>query len=324
MISENQHWIPRFLIRTFSDKDGRVFCFDKNTEEITKPPPKYVASAIDFYEFEIDGTAISFENKLALIEKRAAPVIRQIIDSCSFAKIDEVERGFLADFIAAQSFRTEAFYKGLEIDVERRSFGTIFAELWRSALVKSNEIGRRYWAVMVIEHNDVFYLGDQPIVLQFTEAPAQGGSIGIDVQGVEVFLPLSPKCALYMPCNSISHNIIAGYEAARQIHQRLRSAASQGCAPPGITWDALPVAQRVLRNSHALYESLTKGVPLVARPENVENLNYLQVAWAHSAIYSNQRNFSFAKRVLLESPQYRAPLKTSFRFIDLPGPLDSP
>jgi hypothetical protein len=41
-----------------------------------------------------------------------------------------------------------------------------------------------------------------------------GGSLGSDVDGVEAFLPLSPKCALYMPCRATSAKILEGYGIA--------------------------------------------------------------------------------------------------------------
>jgi hypothetical protein len=40
MSNENQHWVPKFLIRHFADKDGRVFCLDIHTNEVTKRPPR--------------------------------------------------------------------------------------------------------------------------------------------------------------------------------------------------------------------------------------------------------------------------------------------
>jgi hypothetical protein len=73
--------------------------------------------------------------------------------------------------------------------------------------------------------------------------------------------------------------------------------------------DYLNLAQRVIANSSALYRSLTEGVAFVAVPENVENLNYLQCAWAHAAVYSNRRDFAFARRVFRENPQYRGTVK---------------
>ena len=44
---------------------------------------------------------------------------------------------------------------------------------------------------------------------------------------------------------------------------------------------------------------------LQLQPEHVENLNYLECSWARSAIYSNRRDFAFARRVFRENPHYR-------------------
>ena len=60
----------------------------------------------------------------------------------------------------------------------------------------------------------------------------------------------------------------------------------------------LELSRRVSRNSKPLYDALTTGVPLSAAVENVENLNYLQCYWAHAAIYSNGRDFTFAKHCI--------------------------
>jgi hypothetical protein len=67
-----------------------------------------------------------------------------------------------------------------------------------------------------------------------------------------------------------------------------------------------------------LYESLTQGTAVVASPENVENLNYLQCKWAHTAIYANRRDFTFARHVFKNTPQYRGLVKVSL------GPAEAP
>ena len=74
-----------------------------------------------FNEFEIDGEAISFESELTKIETRAAPILMKIVKSKSVADLTTQERKRVADFIAAQSFRTEAFYKGINVDLEQIS-----------------------------------------------------------------------------------------------------------------------------------------------------------------------------------------------------------
>src|SRR5260221_8418987 len=95
------------------------------------------------------------------------------------------------------------------------------------------------------------------------------------------------------------------------MNEQLCSAALSGVTVPGTDSSPLDLTQRVLRNSHALYQAFTKGVAITAAPENIENLNYLQGAWAHAAIYSNRRDFTFAKRVFRESPQYRKAPRSS-------------
>ncbi|MGA9475281.1 MAG: DUF4238 domain-containing protein, partial [Terriglobales bacterium] len=207
------------------------------------------------------------------------------------------ERGHLADFVAAQSFRTEAFYKGINPQIPREQFAPILAQLRRSSFLISIEIADRKWALMVIETAGVFYLGDNPVVLQRTEEPADGKNLGFDVAGVEVLLPLSPKCALYMPCTATSHDLISGYECALSINEQMSTAAVRGTSIPSAYFDAWRLARRVKRNTEALYKSLTQGIALAASQENIENLNYLQCAWSHAAVFSNHTDFAFAKRV---------------------------
>jgi hypothetical protein len=37
MSDENQHWVPKFLIKNFADSDGQVFCLDIHTDWVTNP-----------------------------------------------------------------------------------------------------------------------------------------------------------------------------------------------------------------------------------------------------------------------------------------------
>jgi Protein of unknown function (DUF4238) len=305
MPNQNQHWIPKFLVKNFTDADGRVYCLNIQTDTVTKPPPKYAACRVGFNDFQIDGETISFEDELEKIETQAAPVIKRIETSKSLAWLTEKQKRQVADFMAAQSFRTDTFYKGMDIGSSRQDFGPLFTELWQSAFLVAEEVARRQWALMVIGHDDVFYLGDHPLVLQLTENPSAAAELGFDVEGVEAFIPLAPKCALYMPCVSVSQQILSGYENAQIILGEPRIT--------GYQLHVLELSQRVSRNAKPLYDALTTGVPLTATSENVENLNYLQCYWAHAAIYSNRRDFSFAKHVFSRSPQYRKTPKVSIK-----------
>jgi hypothetical protein len=238
MTDENQHWVPKFLIKNFTDDDGRVFCLDINTAHVTKPPPKYAASGAGFNDFAMQGEIVSFEDRLEKMETAAAPLLRKIINSRSLSVLNEAQRKKVADFIAVQSFRTEAFHQGLDPKISRKGFGQIFARMWDSAVHLSAEILRRKWALMVIDHDDIFYLGDHPIILQNMEKPLWPGELGFDIEGVEALIPLSPKCALWLPCAIKTKEIIDGYELAQK---NIQEAESQK-----IAWEAVGLTDMLL------------------------------------------------------------------------------
>lgn len=308
MSDDNQHWVPKFLIKNFADRDGRVFSLDIQTDRMTKLPPKQAASEKGFNDFQVAGETVSFEDRLEKIETRAAPVLKRIIDDRQLAAIGAEDRHRVAEFIAAQSFRTKAFYEGLSVKMNRNAFASKFSRLLDGMFVIAAEIARRHWALMVTGRDDVFYLGDNPAVLQRTENPRDGSNLGFDVAGVEAFLPLAPHCAIYMPCRATSEDRIARYETALELHRLVRSAALRGHHGGA---KELQMAQLVLSRLGPLYQALTTGVALPAQPEHLENLNYLQCSWAHAAVYSNRRDFAFARRVFRENPQYRAVPSTS-------------
>ena len=146
MSLENQHWVPKLLLKNFADA-GRVYCLDIHSDEVTKPPPKYAASERGFNDFEIDGKPVSFEGKLEKIETKAAPVLKRIVNAQNLIGLSLINRQHVSRFIATQSFRTKAFYEGLSEKPPRQEFGTMFEYMWHSSIVAAAEIARRHWAL---------------------------------------------------------------------------------------------------------------------------------------------------------------------------------
>src|SRR5204862_3531118 len=58
------------------------------------------------------------------------------------------------------------------------------------------------------------------------------GQLGFGIEGVEAFLPLTPKCALYMPCVSVSTQIIQGYENRSEERRVGKECRSRWSADP--------------------------------------------------------------------------------------------
>ena len=107
--------------------------------------------------------------------------------------------------------------KGWNLGYPGDSSGLFLQNSGASVSLMSAEIARRQWTIMVIDDDNVFYLGDHPMVLQLTENPGAAAELGFDIQGIEAFLPLTPKCALYMPCVSIGREIVLGYDNALSV-----------------------------------------------------------------------------------------------------------
>jgi hypothetical protein len=92
------------------------------------------------------------------------------------------------------------------------------------------------------------------------------------------------------------------------LHRTTRLAIFSGAKGGGAN---LRDAQDVIRRSHHIYEAFTEGVPIIADPANIENLNYLQCSWSLSKVYSNRKDFAFARHVFSKTPQYREAVRTS-------------
>lgn len=304
---ENQHYVSKFLLKNFADIDGKVFWLNKKTDEVKKRPPKFLGSRIDFNELSIEGKAISFESAFEKLETRAGVGFKKIKETGSLKTLDANERRNISNFIATQAYRTLAFREGLS-DKDKENTGKIYQQLWESSFIISNEIETRRWILMNNSTNMDFYLGDNPVVLQNTENPGGGQTLGFDISGVEAYLPITPKLALYMPCNFIFREMMDGYRNAHPLQQQALKAmrTGQNRLSPDFTWrEVLLSANKIISDSSGFFNAAIKQDPLEVLLENVENLNYLQVSWAYDSVFSQRKDFSFAIKVLTQSPQYR-------------------
>ncbi|MQB22578.1 DUF4238 domain-containing protein [Agrobacterium tumefaciens] len=297
---QNQHFVPQLLLKNFADTDGRLFYLDKRNDHIGKVSPKKAASDTDFYEFNIDGEAFSFEERFQKYETKAGKGLKKLTSGQSPLLLSDAEREDLAAFVALQSFRTEAFLMNLRDHNTREERGKTLSRMWDSLFLSVPLIAARHWMIMQIEHEESFYLGDNPVVLQNTEHPSAKGSLGFDVQGVEAFMPLTPKLALYLPCPSISNQIIKAHYNGLVMQRELWASGV------GVSIDAVAVSN-ALRGTKPLYDAAVHGTALPAPSTSVLNLNYLQSAWAHKHLYANSNKFETARMVFSKSPQYRQP-----------------
>ncbi|MCF8881493.1 DUF4238 domain-containing protein [Erythrobacter sp. SN021] len=300
--TENHHWVPKFLLRNFASDDGRVYSFDLATGEIGKRPPKRLASSLNFNQLMVGDAPHVFEQTFERIETAAAPVIKKALNQNRLSDLSGQDRFALSRFVAAQSFRTQAYREGLGASRRGYDIGKVISAHCDDIDQLANLIAMRRWALMRTGEDRPFVIGDNPLVLQNTARPGDGGSLGLDMPGVEAMMPLSPCHALYMPSPDIGDLLIKGYWDALCIRSRMLAGFENHS---DFTESEHATVERCLQKGVCLYRALRLGEPLQADGENVINLNALQVFWASSKVFSNLKDFNFVKQVLDRSPRAR-------------------
>ena len=85
-IPKDQHYIPRMLLKRFTDKEGNLYCYDKRHPDkgVRKRAPKNLFFVRHLYtQVAEDGTqdALVETEFLAVLESQASPVIEKIISA---------------------------------------------------------------------------------------------------------------------------------------------------------------------------------------------------------------------------------------------------
>jgi len=69
--TKNQHYVPQFVLRRFSNADGKLWVYDKWTRKRFLSSPRNVAAENAFYDCEFNGELISLESAMCDIEASA-------------------------------------------------------------------------------------------------------------------------------------------------------------------------------------------------------------------------------------------------------------
>lgn len=312
-----QHYVPKFLLRNFgTGKKNYVWVYDKLTGRSFQSNVKNVASENRFYDFEVDGENHSLEATLCRVESAAKPIVQGLVTNGTVAGMSAQERGTLAAFLAIQFVRTQ-WFRAVWAELPKvlrkkaEALGTPIAPGSQAeALTKDpteNEIkidaarmlleapetyGPHFldktWFVARTTSSHPFVLGDNPVSLQNHVDTGPYGNLGLAVQGIQIYLPLSSTRALAMWCPSIGRQIADGARTIRSLPEPTIDAHLQN--PQGIL-----ELDAVLRNGSALNYS----------PEHVLNFNSLQIIRSERYVFSTSNDFSLAKRMINDHPHTR-------------------
>lgn len=261
---KNQHYVPQFLLKNFSSRDGKfIWAYDKQEKYGTKNqerPIRKVASEQFFYDKIRNSKVDSLEYELQEIENKTAPIIANIIEKKSIKFLSEKDRETLSFFVAIQYLRTkghlhktkylfdifqEQILQKINVDVGEIDTKKLWFTFIEDSKLYKSVIMNKVWDLC--ESDKSFFISDNPVVLQNTINRSEiMGTLGLDCYGIEIYLPLSHSLTLCMFCEKIFQN--NGY--------------------------------KLKYVDNLVYES-----------EHIENLNFLQVAYSNRFVFSQKSEF---------------------------------
>ena len=243
-IAKIQHYVPQFLLKNFTvGKKPQVWVFDKLTDKIFKSHVKNIASENGFYDFAFKGNQYTIEPSLSDIEAHASKIIKEIVRNNTIRHLIDKDMEFLSHFFALQFVRTKQFrqlFKDLSEtlgDTLRASGEDIsqikdYVEVDESevelhgirSVLKSSEYAPHFlnksWVLFRTTKGHPFYISDNPITLQNLEDHGPYGNIGLAVQGIEIYFPLSKSLVLGMFCKTHEEEVRKTYKQYKLLKRR--------------------------------------------------------------------------------------------------------
>jgi hypothetical protein len=313
-----QHYVPRFLLRRFgSGKKDRVHVFDKHADATFCSAATKLAAINNFYDFEFMETPMTVESVLSRVESKAAKHISNIVKNCQLSVDDPIERGELAAFLAIQMVRTPArsamhrdiftqmedwlrangaakdFFKpdpavGEGENAER---AMIARDILNAPINYAPALIDKDWLLLQTDSKYPYLIGDHPLTLHNMVVQEGRGNLGVGVEGIEIYFPLSPDLALAIWCPSHRQFLVDAIQRFEGLTE--------------ISSSSMKNFSSAKDNALKIVEAIQTGKPLWSEPENVEFFNSLQIATAERFVFSSNDNFSLVKDMVRTNPELR-------------------
>jgi len=324
-VSENQHYVPQFLLRKFQRGKGKICVFDKHLNKSFETNIKNIAVEKNFNEFEFEGETLTLEPSLCELEGKASKIIGKIINKKALTEISLKEKIVLSHFIIVQHLRTNGqreIIKDLggklsrkltemgvdpkEIPVDEKMDQLLFLK----GILKAHEfvpyLLDKVWVLLETTTKHPYYISDNPITLQNQNDMLPRGNLGFAVEGIEIYLPLTKTLTLALWCSSYKKMMIDGQKQARGVIQRSKMYKKLGINIDGHHGGkGKKIAKDALRASNRMLNAFNKGKPLKSLPENVTNLNSLQILYSERFVMASVDNFELVQDMIRENKANR-------------------
>jgi hypothetical protein len=325
MGSSNQakihHYVPQFILKNFgTGKKCRVYVFDKRQEKVFTTNVKNAAAEQGFYELDVKGVIYTIEPSLSDIEGEASKILQTIIKKRSLAGLSDRNKRKVSDFVAVQFARVNRIRQNIGemnrlLEEKLRNLGADPTQVKGFDYLSSKDIKaisldillhyhnyvphifKKTWVLFETSKRNPFYISDNPVTLQNMYDFSPRGNLGLAVEGIEIYFPISSTLTLGMFCPSYRASFNALYES----YALLRNRGIPETTPPKGTKEWID----------EFMNGLNTGTVVSTVKENVVNLNSLQIAYSSRFIYSSTDDFDLVRHMIKENPR----LKEGIRFV---------
>jgi uncharacterized protein DUF4238 len=331
---ENQHYVPRMLLRNFAfegrGKQLQIHVFDKRTDRAFATGIGNIVAERGFYDFP--ESEQSFEPALAELEANTSVAVRKLLEARRLDALAGGEALWLATFVGAQHLRARNFREAARdlndaIEERVRRLGSdpdrvrgwtpfkndedvkvfslmMFAKANREL---SETLFAKQWVLFETTPANPFWLSDNPVALHNDRDFGLYGNIGFKVPGIQIYLPLSPTLLLALWCQSheevfrkASREGRASFDEVRNLLRR-----TQGFRAEVDEVVLREIERKFFGNLEAMLANIDAGIPTMCSPNEVMFLNSLQVHYADRYLLSSTGEFDLARKMIADNPRYR-------------------
>jgi len=261
----NQHYVPQFLLKNFSSRDkNSIWAYDKEKKYGPKNQERSisrVASEEFFYDQIRNSKVGSLEYALQDIENIAAPIIVNIIEKKTIKSLSEKDREALSFFVAIQYLRTKG-----HLHQTKYLFEVFQEQVIQKINIDIGEIDVRKLWFSFIEDSKLY----KNIIMN---------KVWTLCESDKSFFISDNPVVLH---NSINKNEFVGTLG-------LDSYGIEIYLPLSASLTLCIFCEKVFQENNYNLNYIDN---LINQPEDIENLNLLQVAYSHRFIFSQKDELS--------------------------------
>ena len=215
-----QHYVPQFILRNHcKGRKDQIWTFDKQTAKTFQSNIRNVAAASYFYDADSPEGPISLEPALAKVESQTKPLFSELLQYRRLDVWSQADREIVALFLASQHLRTQAMrdmQSSLDSALRDRLAGEQMTDEFQKWLGQPSEEANKQlmldllsdahhfaphfldkvWCLLGTSQSAPFYIGDHPVALHNSRRDPHRGTLGLGVEGIEIYFPLSPTLTL--------------------------------------------------------------------------------------------------------------------------------